>query len=165
MFVFSIDSTSSSSSPAPGVALYHSPETFTLTLGSSYTVDTSSPALAGNLSIEDGLPDQFQQNLQAFGSATFPPDLGGYRLVQIVTTLHNADGTALSGTGLPTSLDIADWGALNHADIIFRDPNDPADQRSVSGTFTQMGVAVPEPGLGLLAATALLLAAATRRRF
>ncbi len=86
-----------------------------------------------------------------------------FRPLQIIAQLTDGDGTTFSDTGLPTSLDVADFTRLNCIQVIYRDPNDANDQRSVFGDVGFASVAVPEPGIALLLLTTAVAACRLRR--
>jgi hypothetical protein len=152
-FTFSLDS-ATPGSPVGGGLQYNMVDSFAITLNSIYGVEAIFPnPPAGNIIVVDGSPrDQFQTNLQALPGAPFPPDLGIFRMMQVVTTLHDDAGATFSSDALPTSLDPSDWTYINNVQMIFRDPNNLVDQRSVFGAVTFASVAVPEPGLAALLA-------------
>lgn len=168
VFSFSLDSTTTSIPLGGGAVQYIGVDAFSITLNGVYTLDVVAPGVAGNVSVTDGSPrDQFQTFLQAIpGTGTsYPSDLGIYRAMQVVTTLHDAAGATFSSTALPLSLDPADWTYINNVQMIFRDPANLADQVSVLGSVNAMAVQVPEPHGALLVATGLgLLSVALRRR-
>jgi hypothetical protein len=163
-FVFAIDSAAMGSVLAPGAVQYFPVTGLSVTLNSAYSLSASAPdmQLSGSVFVQDGTTDQFQQNIQVIPGTA--PDLGSYRLMQVVTTFHDTAGTMFSSTGLPTTLDAADFNSINSVDMIFRNPGDLADQRSVFGTATLAMVTVPEPTTALLVGTALLLGCARHGR-
>ena len=164
-FVFSIDSAATGSVLAPGVVQYFPVTGISVTLNSAYALSASAPdiELSGSVSVQDGTPDQFQQNIQVIPGTA--PDLGSYRLMQVVTTFHDSTGSMFSSTGLPTALDAGDFTGINSVQMIFRNPGDLADQRSVFGFATLALVTVPEPTTAaLLLGAALLLTRVAHRR-
>lgn len=143
---------------------YFPMDAFSLTLAPGYVMAGTSSDFSTNVSVFDDAQDGFSAFTQASAGASLPPDLGIFRPMQIFLSLQDAAGATLSSTALPTALDIGDWTGLQSLQVVFREPGNLANQRSVFGTVTGVNVAVPEPAPGLFLVLAGLIAARRPRR-
>jgi len=147
-----------------GTGLQYFPmDAFSLTLAPTYVMAGDATDFTTHVNVFDDTQDALQAFAQAFTTATLPPDLGIFRPMQIFATLRDGAGATLSSTALPTALDLADWTAEQSLQVVFREPGNLANQRSVFGTIDGLSVAVPEPALAWLLAPAALALGWARR--
>jgi hypothetical protein len=123
---------------------YNPIDTTSLTMGDSFELAGGVFDFVGSITVQDSTTDAFRIDRQALPSASFPPDLGIYRPVQVIAVLRDSSGTVLPSQALPTSLAFEDFTS-SELSLIYRDPGDFATSATVGISLSDVTVAIPEP--------------------